>query len=101
MTGDAAVEVMARGIALALGHRWETLSNLGREGMYAVARAAIRALYEAGGLVVAEMPASVEGAGEFLIADNDRMRHAMIAARASGYNSALAAVRAKAAEMGE
>lgn len=95
MTADEAVEVMARAFAA------KSPCEMTQAEALAATRAAIRALHEAGGLVVAEMPASVEGAGEFLIADNDRMRHAMIAARASGHNAALAAVRARAVAIAE
>ena len=94
MTPDDVVEAMARGIATALGHRWETLSNLARAGMCDIARAAIRAVHERGGLVVARMPENATH-GPAL---NQLMGDA--SAWVGGYNAALAAVRAAAVEVG-
>ena len=78
---DDVVEAMARGIAEAMGHTWETLSNLGRAGMCDLARAAIRAVTARGGLVVGKMPGRMDRrAGD-------------------GWDDALAAVRAAAVEV--
>lgn len=50
------VEAMARAIATACGHEWGLLSNLGRDGYYTLARAALAALTALPGVVVTEVP---------------------------------------------
>ena len=83
-------EAMARGIAEAMGHRWETLSNLGRAGVHDVARAAIRACQDAGGLVLRKVPGNKRG-------DDDLSAYQQ--GGEVGWNNALAAVRALAVEV--
>lgn len=51
-----------------------------------------RELLEGTGRVVARDVAAIEGVGELMVADNDRMRHAMVAARAAGWNACRAAM---------
>ncbi len=79
MTPDEAVEVMARAFAAS------SPCEMTRAEALAATRAAIRALHERGGLVVARMPGDTRTKG----------------ACANGYNAALAAVRAAAVAIAE
>ena len=95
MTDDV-VEAMARGMWCAVGTRkpceWATQFATTKKHWRNVARAAIRAVHERGGLVVARMPENATH-GPAL---NQLMGDA--SAWVGGYNAALAAVRANAVE---
>lgn len=97
MTADEAVEVMARAIRRARfpWEKWEFLPPASKNAAMDEARAAIRELREAGGLVLREVPELREchPAGEpGFDADKNQRR--------IGYNVALADVRALAVEVG-
>ena len=95
MTDDV-VEAMARAIYCDSGWNpdgWERLTDEAKGNWHRHARAAIRAVHERGGLVVARMPENATH-GPAL---NQLMGDA--SAWVGGYNAALAAVRAAAVEV--
>ena len=96
MTPDDVVEAMARALWCAAGTRmpseWDVQFAMTKKHWRSLARAAIRALHEHGGLVVARMPENATH-GPAL---NQLMGDA--SAWVGGYNAALAAVRANAVE---
>jgi hypothetical protein len=103
MTADEVLEAMARGMWIAFcaaqthpenWPSWEELKAQGHQGRHRVneflryAAAAIRAVTERGGLVVAKVPGDMDVS----VFNEAGILHAV------GYNAALAAVRASAVE---